>query len=161
MRTTDAIPFTDQQRSQCADSKQHVLFICTGNVYRSRFAEAVFNHYAEQREIPWLAFSRGLAVHLTEEDLSPFTVGALASRRIEMRHTCASRRQLAERDLSMATHRIALYRSEHLPMMIAQFPVWAERIEYWEVPDIPFRSASDALQEIECNVIQLIDRISQ
>jgi protein-tyrosine phosphatase len=161
MLTTDATLVTDQQRSQCSDSKQHVLFICTGNVYRSRFAEAVFNHHAERREIPWTAFSRGLAVHLTEEDLSTFTVGALASRQIELRHTGASRKQLSETDLSMATHRIALYRSEHFPMMMTQFPAWADRIEYWEVPDLPFRLASDALQEIEGNVIQLLDRVSR
>lgn len=161
MLTTDATPVTDQQRSQCSDSKQHVLFICTGNVYRSRFAEAVFNHHAEQRDIPWKAFSRGLAVHLTEEDLSPFTAGALASRKIELRHTGVSRKQLSETDLSMATRHIALYRSEHFPMMVAQFPAWADRIEYWEVPDLPFRLASDALQEIEGKVIQLLDRVSK
>ena len=100
---------TDQQRSQCSDSKQHMLFICTGNVYRSRFAEAVFNHHAEQREIPWTAFSRGLAVHLTEEDLSPFTAGALASRQIELRHTGASRKQLSETDLSVTLAGAAQY----------------------------------------------------
>jgi protein-tyrosine phosphatase len=161
MPTTDAVPVADQHRSQCSDSKRHVLFICTGNVYRSRFAEAVFNHHAEQREIPWIAFSRGLAVHLTEEDLSPFTAGALALRGIDMRQTGTSRKQLSETDLSIATHRIALYRFEHFPMVVAQFPAWAERIEYWEVPDLPFRSAGDALQEIERKVIQLVDRVSQ
>jgi protein-tyrosine phosphatase len=137
-----------------------MLFICTGNVYRSRFAQAIFNHYAEQREIPWTAFSRGLAVHLAGEDLSPFTAGALASRRIELRHT-GIRTQLSEADLSIASHRIALHRSEHFPMMTMQFPAWTERIEYWEVPDIPFRSASDALPEIECRVIELLDRLSK
>ena len=40
-----------------------LLFICTGNYYRSRFAEAVFNHHAKQRGLPWRAFSRGLAIH--------------------------------------------------------------------------------------------------
>ena len=41
-----------------------VLFVCTGNYYRSRFAEAVFNHLAAARGLPWRAVSRGLAVHL-------------------------------------------------------------------------------------------------
>src|SRR5207249_1727138 len=47
-------------------SMPSILFVCTGNFYRSRFAEAVFNHYAKQRQSPWRAFSRGLAVHLAE-----------------------------------------------------------------------------------------------
>jgi protein-tyrosine-phosphatase len=37
------------------------LFLCTGNFYRSRFAEIFFNWHAEQLEIPWRAYSRGLA----------------------------------------------------------------------------------------------------
>ncbi|MBN2191381.1 MAG: hypothetical protein JW751_01075 [Polyangiaceae bacterium] len=38
-----------------------VLFLCTGNYYRSRFAEAVFSHGASQRAVGWRALSRGLA----------------------------------------------------------------------------------------------------
>ena len=38
-----------------------VLFLCTGNYYRSRFAEALFNSLAKRAELNWTADSRGLA----------------------------------------------------------------------------------------------------
>ncbi len=38
-----------------------VLFLCTGNYYRSRYAEILFNAKAEIMELEWKAVSRGLA----------------------------------------------------------------------------------------------------
>ena len=152
------------QRSQLStltDTPRRVLFICTGNFYRSRFAEAVFNHHAEQRQIPWTAFSRGLAVHLAEGYLSSFTVEALGARQIELRHTGPGRMQLSEEDLLKSSYRIAMDRSEHLQMMLAQFPAWAAQIDYWDVSDIPYRSSIDALPEIELKVMQLLEKISR
>ena len=42
--------------------QQIVLFLCTGNYYRSRFAEAVFNSVAARMGLSWRASSRGLAL---------------------------------------------------------------------------------------------------
>ena len=64
-----------------------ILFLCTGNYYRSRFAEHVFNHHAPAYQLPWRAFSRGLAIELLEEDagpISPNTLTALAARGIPL-----------------------------------------------------------------------------
>jgi len=38
-----------------------ILFLCTGNYYRSRYAEEIFNHLAKREDLPWRAFSRGAA----------------------------------------------------------------------------------------------------
>ena len=137
-----------------------ILFICTGNYYRSRFAEAVFNHHAELLRIPWIAFSRGLAVHLAEGYLSPLILEALGERKIELRHTGTDRHQLSESDLLHSHRRIALDRNEHLAMMRAQFPDWADTIEYWDVPDILFQLPAKALSEIECRTIELLKEVS-
>ena len=150
-----------QHFSTSGGANQRVLFICTGNFYRSRFAEAIFNHYAEQRRIPWTAFSRGLAVHLAEGDLSPFTSEALRSRKIELRHTGLSRIQLSKTDLERSNRRVALDRFEHFSMMVNQFPGWENRIDYREVPDIPFTPAEETLPEIERRVIRLIEEMSK
>jgi len=143
------------------DTLQRVLFICTGNYYRSRFAEAVFNHHAEQRQIPWTAFSRGLAIHLAEGHLSTHTTEALNTRQIHLRHTGQTRLPLSEEDLLKSSYRIAMDRSEHLQMMLEQFPGWAEKIDYWDVSDIQFRSSTDALPEIELKVMQLLEKVSR
>ena len=137
-----------------------ILFICTGNYYRSRFAEAVFNHHAELSHIPWTAFSRGLAVHLAEGQLSPLTLQALGERKIELRHTGIDRNQLSESDLLYSGRQIALDRNEHLVMMRGQFPDWADRIEYWDVPDALFESPAKALPEIERRTLELLKEVS-
>jgi protein-tyrosine phosphatase len=137
-----------------------VLFVCTGNFYRSRFAEAVFNHHAEQKRLNWKAFSRGLAIHWVEGDLSPFTTDALAIRKIDLRHTGTARAQLTEHDLETAQRRIALDRDEHHSMMRSQFPQWANRVEYWNVADLGFQTAELALPEIESKVLSLIEELS-
>jgi protein-tyrosine-phosphatase len=41
-------------------SEKTVLFLCTGNYYRSRFAEALFNSVAGKMGLPCRASSRGL-----------------------------------------------------------------------------------------------------
>jgi protein-tyrosine-phosphatase len=35
-----------------------VLFLCTGNYYRSRFAEELFNHHADRAGLNWIAQRR-------------------------------------------------------------------------------------------------------
>jgi Low molecular weight phosphotyrosine protein phosphatase len=48
-----------------------VLFLCTGNYYRSRFAEELFNHEAERASLPWIAQSRGLALERGANNVGP------------------------------------------------------------------------------------------
>jgi protein-tyrosine phosphatase len=138
-----------------------VLFICTGNFYRSRFAEAVFNYHASSLSLPWRAISRGLAIHWATGQLSPFTAGALAVRRIPLHHTGRDRTQLTEDDLKSADLRILMDRAEHFAMMKEQFPDWTAHAEYWDVPDLPINQPEVALPAIEGKVLELLDRLSQ
>ena len=39
-----------------------VLFVCTANIHRSRFAEEVFNYFSEKNKKDASAFSAGLRV---------------------------------------------------------------------------------------------------
>jgi protein-tyrosine phosphatase len=48
-----------------------VLFLRTGNYYRSRFAEELFNHEAERASLPWIAQSRGLALERGANNVGP------------------------------------------------------------------------------------------
>lgn len=140
---------------------EKVLFICTGNYYRSRFAEAVFNHAARNAGMAWSAFSRGLAIHLADGDLSHHTSRALTERGIAEHDTGPTRVSLAGSDLAGASLIVALKREEHRPMLLRQFPEWADRITYWNVHDIDQAEPEEALHEIEELVRKLIDQLRE
>ena len=141
---------------------KRLLFICTGNYYRSRFAEAVFNHHAELAGLAWRAFSRGLAIHLVPEgDLSEQTWEALIARKILLRHTGETRVQLAESDLQQAQLIIALQDFEHRPMILDQFQAWVDRITFWDVADMPHTPSHEALPMIEKRVMSLLDELGK
>ncbi|MEM9479959.1 MAG: low molecular weight phosphatase family protein [Verrucomicrobiota bacterium] len=140
-------------------SHQRVLFICTGNYYRSRFAEALFNHEAEKQGLEWSAFSRGLRIHLAPDEISPFTEQALIDRAIPRDCTALEPRALQEPDLVNASLVVALKQTEHLPMMLSDFPDWAARINYWAVHDLDVESPEVALPQIEELVHELIGNL--
>ena len=50
-----------------------VLFVCTANIYRSRFSEEVYNHLMSKLNLPSEAFSAGLKVgeYVTRKIYSP------------------------------------------------------------------------------------------
>lgn len=140
---------------------KEILFICSGNYYRSRFAEAVFNHAASRRGLGWRAFSRGLAIHLVEGDLSPWTEFALRQRGIDRAMTGPTRVTLGEPDLLRAARAIALKEAEHRPLMRDLFPSWENRIEYWSVHDLDCATPDEALPHIERKVLALMDEFAE
>jgi protein-tyrosine phosphatase len=136
----------------------HILFVCSGNFYRSRFAEAVFNHHAIARGVPARAFSRGLATYLVagEGPISAHTRRALADRAIALHHTGPAPAALTRADLARAHRTIALKEAEHRPLMREQFPDWEDRIEYWAIHDIDVSTPSAALPDLEHRVLALL-----
>ena len=141
---------------------ERLIFICTGNYYRSRFAEAVFNHHAAKNRLNWQAFSRGLAIHLAPDDgLSNYTRNALTARGIPIHCTAADKAQVTEGDLRRATRRIALKEAEHRPYIRSLFPEWEERVEYWHAHDLDVAQADEVLPEIESKVIALVQQITK
>jgi protein-tyrosine phosphatase len=132
-----------------------VLFICTGNYYRSRFAEAVFNHHAAGN-LGWRAISRGLSLKQNHGALSSYTLEALHARGIDPSHTAPSRIAITEEDLAGAALRVALCETEHRPMIRASFTAWEEQTRFWTVADVPFSTPAEALPRIEAAVLALI-----
>ena len=139
---------------------KQLLFICSGNYYHSRFAEAVFNHLAIQRDLPWRAFSRGLAPWMAEGDLSPFTEEALHQRGIDRVLTGPTRVKLMEPDLQRAHMIIALKEAEHRPLMREQFPAWENRITYWTIHDLDCALPDESLPLLEARVRALANSLA-
>jgi len=143
-------------------AEAEVLFLCTGNYYRSRFAEHVFNHLAPRRQLPWRAFSRGLAIERVDPGagpISPHTLAALALRGIALGGEVRAPIALRERDLEQAHHIVALKRQEHWPLLSLRFPRWVDRVEYWQVDDVDCAGPEQALPQIEVAVRGLIERL--
>jgi len=136
-----------------------ILFLCTGNYYRSRYAEALFNHEAARLGLDWHAFSRGLAIHLAPPGLSPHTRRRLIERGIPSELTGSDPVQVGEKDLQRAVRIIALKETEHRPLMKYLHPAWADRIGYWEINDLDGSAPEVALGAIEAQVAALLDEL--
>src|SRR5438552_2160423 len=129
-----------------------VLFLCTGNYYRSRFAEVVFNHLASERGLDWRADSRGLAPDFgiwNVGPISPYTLRALEVRQIPCPDPLRDPLHCFENDLSGADLIVALKEAEHQPLLAKHFAGWEDRVEYWHVHDLDGAMPDEALAEIE------------
>jgi protein-tyrosine phosphatase len=145
-----------------ACKKRQVLFLCTGNYYRSRFAELLFNARAKEIDLKWSAFSRGLIVRGSANNAGPVSVHALdglAIRGIPVNDSVRFPMQVQEQDFAKADLIIALRESEHRLYLERRFPTWAGKVEYWHVGDLDVSSVSDALSEIELGIEALIRRL--
>lgn len=140
---------------------KQILFICTGNYYRSRYAEARFNYHAEQKGLEWKAFSRGLSIASAPPFgfAAPCMIERLEKNGIPLLYCSEKPVQLAEADLQTAQRVIALKRDEHYPMMQRQFPSWRDRIEYWGVNDLDVDTPETALAAIDDLVESLLRQI--
>jgi protein-tyrosine phosphatase len=136
---------------------REVLFLCTGNYYRSRYAEALFNHEAARRGLGWRAFSRGLAIHLAPPGgLSPHTTRQLREQGIPFEHTAPDPVQTDEEDFRRATRIVALKETEHRPLLARLHPSWENRIEYWEISDLDAATPDEALTAIAAHVMAFL-----
>jgi protein-tyrosine phosphatase len=137
-----------------------VLFLCTGNFYRSRFAEVYFNWLARREQIAWQADSRGLA-------LDPNNIGPLSAHTrvyldrlgIPLPDPLRHPLDATLRDFEAARLIVALKEAEHRPLMQSRFPVWVERVEYWRVHDLDFAPAAEALPQVKRHVEELFGRL--
>ena len=138
---------------------KQVLFLCTGNYYRSRFAEHLFNWFASQGRLPWRADSRGLALSGNVGPISQHAVDALKLRGIPVNGTHRFPEPLILADLRRSELVVAVKEAEHRPLMAEQFPDWADRLEYWDVDDLDCETAEVALPYLEEKVRTLVARL--
>jgi protein-tyrosine phosphatase len=140
---------------------QTVLFVCTGNYYRSRYAELRFNALVPPA-LGWRAESRGFA----PSPLNPGPINADVLERLGalgMLPQGAPRQPqtLLEADLQAAGRIIALDEDEHAPYVASMFPRWRERFAYWRVADLHAMTVPEALGALDALVDELIAELGQ
>lgn len=103
-----------------------ILFLCTGNYYRSRFAEVLFVSVARKMGLPWNASSRGLALEKGVNNIGPMAMAAIKTLEalgVRDAERCGrSPASATMEELEQADVIIALKHAEHLPLLQERFP---------------------------------------
>ena len=132
-----------------------VLFVCTGNYFRSRFAEALFN---EARPKQWSAFSRGLgALKPRKEHVSPLVIAELKRRSVPSSRVDGAPQPLTQQDLDAAEVVVLMNGPEHEPLLHQQFPTFPlSKVRSWAIGDFPKMPTEQAFANIATGVDALI-----
>ncbi len=137
-----------------------ILFVCSGNFYRSRFAEVFFNWLAAQNQLEWRAESRGFRLSPNNVGpISPHAAEGLFARGVPAPLPHRWPLVVAEQDFETFDLVIALKEAEHRQKMRDRFPAWADRIDYWHIHDTDFSAPAEALIELERELRKLVQRL--
>jgi protein-tyrosine phosphatase len=139
-----------------------VLFLCTGNYYRSRYAEILFNSKAEEAGLAWRAVSRGLAPDPRNPGpMSRDTVAALQKQQISVESYLRLPIEVANKDFESNDHVVAVKEAEHRPMILQKFPHWLDRVEFWHVHDLDCCGPEEAIPHLDQEVSALVLRLNE
>jgi protein-tyrosine phosphatase len=139
-----------------------VLFLCSGNYYRSRFAEIFFNWHAGERALAWRAESRGLALHAANVGaMSRHALENLKARGILSDACTRMPAPVSDGDFTAAHRIIAVKESEHRLLVEMHFAKWRDRVEYWHVHDVDCALPADTLAHLEREVVRLLDQLAK
>lgn len=137
-----------------------MLFLCTGNYYRSRFAEEVFNARAPGLGLAWRAESRGLALEkLNPGPISVHTRRALAELQIALPESPRFPLAAAAEDFQRADHVIAVKAAEHQHLVARNFPDYLAKVEFWQVHDLDCAEPEEAIPHLLGHVTDLLARL--
>ena len=138
-----------------------VLFLCTGNYYRSRYAEILFCWQARQHRLAWRAVSRGLDPDPRNPGpMSRDTIAALARRGIPVECHLRFPLTATDTDFEGADTIVAVKEAEHRPLIERKFSRWLARVEFWHVHDLDCCGPEVAIPELDRQVAALVQRLA-
>ena len=140
---------------------EHVIFVCSGNYYRSRFAEHLFNFLATETDLQWNADSRGLLVG-TAGNIGPISqhaVDALRERDVPISSEHRAPEPLTRVDLAKSNLVVAVKEAEHRVLMAKRFPDWADQVVYWQIDDLDCAGPEVVFPLLEEKVRSLIEEL--
>ena len=139
-----------------------VLFVCTANIFRSRFSEEVYNHFAEKLNIPSKAFSAGLRVgdYSTRKIYRP-ALQQLACFNIEPQRKDELSVHINDLDLKDYHKIICMDEEEHRPMVEMNDQMLKVNVDYWNIVDEPMVSSQISLPLCHRKVKTLVEEVSK
>lgn len=142
---------------------KRLLFLCTGNYYRSRFAEEYFNHFARLHDLEWHADSKGLAQDIhsigNPGTMSHYAIEHLKAVGITPRQSNRLPETCRASHLLESDRHIALYRPEHEPLVKKRFPQHLTLLEFWDIADVNEASPRHALGRLAKQLDTLIKEL--
>ncbi|MGM4919666.1 hypothetical protein [Tardiphaga sp. 813_E8_N1_3] len=141
-----------------------VLFLCTGNYYRSRYAEELFNHLARRAGLDWEATSHALAIERGKDNVGPMarqTIDALIVDGISPLGVSRMPAPCTHEALAASDMVVAVKEAEHRTLLVARFPGWEDRVTYWHVHDIDVAPPDVALGELKAHVERLVRELGE
>jgi protein-tyrosine phosphatase len=151
-----------EAKAESAPAGKQVLFVCTGNYYRSRFAEALFNQKARQAHSGWVAVSRGLRLDSSQQGISPLARQQLEKRGVSREFWEGAPKPLTRKDLERSDYVVLMDETEHRPMLEKQFPSCnGRKIHYWHIGETGAMSASQACQLMAGDIGELLKTLAR
>lgn len=143
---------------------KRILFLCTGNYYRSRFAEEYFNHHAYLLGLSWLAESKGIQRNFSGNGnvgpISKFTLEKLESLTVKVKGEARFPEHVQTNDFSEYDRVIAVSIDEHQPMLNEHWPISVtESVEFFDVEDLHIEGADTALARLIKRLDHLISTL--
>lgn len=129
-----------------------ILFLCTGNYYRSRYSEEYFNHYSKQLNLGWTADSKGIMREFKGNGnvgpIAKHTLAELTKHDIQALGSSRYPAYVYENDLHNFDRTIAVSLDEHKPMLEALWPDSLQKVEYFDVEDLHIEGFHTALPRL-------------
>ncbi len=138
-----------------------VLFLCTGNYYRSRFAEEYFNHHAAQRGLDWKAESKGIQRSFEGNGnvgpMSVHTIEALAALAITPAGAERMPLRVETDDFNAYSRVIAVSKDEHEPMLAEHWPASVTAsVAFFDVEDLHIEGSNTAIPRLQSHLDTLL-----
>lgn len=139
---------------------KRILFVCTGNYYRSRFAEILFNDLSKKQNLQYQAFSKGLRLSRNNKGpISKHCIAYFGKHYPELVIHLRMPIPFDQSDFSFYDTIIFMDQTEHRPMFESRFPAEKDKVEYWDIVDDYIKDPIDVLPILEKKVIDLVDEL--
>lgn len=130
-----------------------ILFVCTGNAYRSPVAEALLKHLNPNVEADSAGISPAIPI---SEDASKFLMRESAQKHLKTSPESLSQKVLESYDLIVAME------TRHKEVIVSRCPQCADKIVVWSIPDpyfLPPEHTEKVFNKIKTQVQKLNESI--